>query len=230
MQEQNSETIVEQPMAAAAASGDDLEPQQPARPSTSSKPSRDKIDAAAQMPERADIESGAEQELPTEVPAFDNAWLDAAGAGPRSNAGAHTPADDGAPQVHAPEIPEVDTSWLNDLDAAAMPMAAPTPLPQPAPPEPAKRPGIISRYLGLKPSAPDMPRVGPAAHEAPARKKATNPWLFRGVGIAGVCGIALLSYMQFGPQRHAPLDLLGTSLPDAGAVAVAPVFLSLIHI
>ncbi|WP_231879655.1 hypothetical protein [Comamonas thiooxydans] len=60
--------------------------------------------------------------------------------------------------------------------------------------------------------------------EIPSRRKSTNPWVLRTVGIAGVVGMLAVGYLQYGSKRLPALDLLGSSLPEAGLVAPQPAF------
>ncbi|WP_238532428.1 hypothetical protein [Comamonas testosteroni] len=60
--------------------------------------------------------------------------------------------------------------------------------------------------------------------DIPSRRKPTNPWVLRTVGIAGVVGILAVVYLQYGPKRLPALDLLGSSLPEAGLVTPQPAF------
>lgn len=139
------------------------------------------------------------------------------------------PAVSVAPEVTGVDDSAVDHSWLNELEAAApLNAATATAAAAAAPVEAKKRPGFFARAFGRAPAAA-KPRkaevpVSVESSEIPSRRKATNPWVLRTVGIAGVVGILAVGYLQYGPKRLPALDLLGSSLPDAGLVTPQPAF------
>ncbi|EED67505.1 hypothetical protein CtesDRAFT_PD2451 [Comamonas testosteroni KF-1] len=139
------------------------------------------------------------------------------------------PAVSVASEVTGVDDSAVDHSWLNELEAAApLNAATATAAAAAAPVEAKKRPGFFARAFGRAPAAA-KPRkaevpVSVESSEIPSRRKATNPWVLRTVGIAGVVGILAVGYLQYGPKRLPALDLLGSSLPDAGLVTPQPAF------
>ena len=134
-----------------------------------------------------------------------------------------------APEVTGVDDSAVDHSWLSELEAAApLNAATATAAAAAAPVEAKKRPGFFARAFGRAPAAA-KPRkaevpVSVESSEIPSRRKATNPWVLRTVGIAGVVGILAVGYLQYGPKRLPALDLLGSSLPEAGLVTPQPAF------
>lgn len=139
------------------------------------------------------------------------------------------PAVSVAPEVTGVDDSAVDHSWLSELETAApLSGATATASAAAAPVEAEKRPGFLARAFGRAPAAA-KPRkaevpVSVESSEIPSRRKATNPWVLRAVGIAGVVGILALGYLQYGQKRLPALDLLGSSLPEAGLVTPQPAF------
>lgn len=139
------------------------------------------------------------------------------------------PAVSVAPEVTGVDDSAVDHSWLSELETAApLGAATATAAAAAAPVVAEKRPGFLARVFGRAPAAA-KPRkaevpVSVESSEIPSRRKATNPWVLRAVGIAGVVGILALGYLQYGQKRLPALDLLGSSLPDAGLVTPQPAF------
>lgn len=139
------------------------------------------------------------------------------------------PAVSVAPVVTGVDDSAVDHSWLSELETAApLSAATATAAAAAAPVEAEKRPGFFARAFGRAPAAA-KPRkaevpVSVESSEIPSRRKATNPWVLRAVGIAGVVGILALGYLQYGQKRLPALDLLGSSLPEAGLVTPQPAF------
>lgn len=139
------------------------------------------------------------------------------------------PAVSVSPEVTGVDDSAVDHSWLSELETAApLSAATATAATAAAPVEAEKRPGFLARAFGRAPAAA-KPRkaevpVSVESSEIPSRRKATNPWVLRAVGIAGVVGILALGYLQYGQKRLPALDLLGSSLPDAGLVTPQPAF------
>ncbi|MBL5976290.1 hypothetical protein JAO85_03305 [Comamonas sp. NyZ500] len=139
------------------------------------------------------------------------------------------PAVSVAPEVTGVDDSAVDHSWLSELETAApLSAATATAAAAAAPVEAEKRPGFFARAFGRAPAAA-KPRkaevpVSVESSEIPSRRKSTNPWVLRAVGIAGVVGILALGYLQYGQKRLPALDLLGSSLPEAGLVTPQPAF------
>ena len=134
-----------------------------------------------------------------------------------------------APEVTGVDDSAVDHSWLSELETDA-PLSAATATAAAAaePVEAQKRPGFLARAFGRAPAAA-RPRkaevpVSVESSDIPSRRKPTNPWVLRTVGIAGVVGILAVVYLQYGPKRLPALDLLGSSLPEAGLVTPQPAF------
>lgn len=129
-----------------------------------------------------------------------------------------------APEVTGVDDSAVDHSWLSELETAApLSAATATAAAAAAPVEAQKRPGFLARAFGRAPAAA-RPRkaevpVSVESSDIPSRRKPTNPWVLRTVGIAGVVGILAVVYLQYGPKRLPALDLLGSSLPEAGLVS-----------
>lgn len=134
-----------------------------------------------------------------------------------------------APEVTGVDDSAVDHSWLSELEAAApLSAATATAAAAAAPVEPEKRPGFLARAFGRAPAAA-KPRkaevpVSVESSDIPSRRKPTNPWVLRTIGIAGVVGLLAVGYLQYGPKRLPALDLLGSSLPEAGLVTPQPAF------
>ncbi|WP_294255437.1 hypothetical protein [uncultured Comamonas sp.] len=139
------------------------------------------------------------------------------------------PAVSVAPEVTGVDDSAVDHSWLSELEAAVpLSVATATAAATAAPVEAEKRPGFLARAFGRAPAAA-KPRkaevpVGVESSDIPSRRKPTNPWVLRTVGIAGVVGLLTVGYLQYGPKRLPALDLLGSSLPEAGLVTPQPAF------
>ncbi len=139
------------------------------------------------------------------------------------------PAVSVAPEVTGVDDSAVDHSWLSELETAApLSGATATAAAAAAPLEAEKRPGFLARAFGRAPAAA-KPRkaevpVSVESSEIPSRRKSTNPWVLRTVGIAAVVGILAVGYLQYGPKRLPALDLLGSSLPEAGLVTPQPAF------
>ncbi|UUE95083.1 hypothetical protein [Comamonas thiooxydans] len=139
------------------------------------------------------------------------------------------PAVSVAPEVTGVDDSAVDHSWLSELETAApLSAATATAAAAAAPVEAEKRPGFLARAFGRAPAAA-RPRkaevpVSVESSDIPSRRKPTNSWVLRTVGIAGVVGILAVGYLQYGPKRLPALDLLGSSLPEAGLVTPQPAF------
>ena len=134
-----------------------------------------------------------------------------------------------APEVTGVDDSAVDHSWLSELETAApLSAATATAAAAAAPVEAQKRPGFLARAFGRAPAAA-RPRkaevpVSVESSDIPSRRKPTNPWVLRTIGIAGVVGLLAVGYLQYGPKRLPALDLLGSSLPEAGLVTPQPAF------
>lgn len=139
------------------------------------------------------------------------------------------PAVSVAPEVTGVDDSAVDHSWLSELETAApLSAATATAAAAAAPVEAEKRPGFLARAFGRAPAAA-KPRkaevpVSVESSDIPSRRKPTNPWVLRTIGIAGVVGLLAVGYLQYGPKRLPALDLLGSSLPEAGLVTPQPAF------
>ena len=104
-----------------------------------------------------------------------------------------------------PPVPTMDNDgWLDELDASP---GMGRPLPSPAPPPPPAR----KRWFGSRTKSVKTAPM-PATDEPPGKVKSGLP--LKPVLYLSLCGIVVLSYLQYGPRLDKPQDLLGTSLPS----------------